>query len=175
MGKISEESHSNTRALSILLGYLTLCLALPTFLLTSFARDLKTIHVSRQTSLRLFVFLSLAIGSLGSTWYHMVRFFIRSYVDWASERDLAMPPGLYGESSIIDFDAGASPLYLGLWLRDTQLFRQAWETVVTGSGRWWWSQQIFLITAVWGVFLGRAGEEGSSQRHPRSWLLCEQI
>jgi hypothetical protein len=49
-------------------------------------------------------------------------------------------------------------LALGRWLKDTKLFREAWEIAVEKSARYWWTQQIFFGTAAWSVFLGIEGD-----------------
>jgi len=72
----------------------------------------------------------------------MLCFFSLSYREWASTHDVAL---------------GGDP-ELGLWLKDTQLFKEAWGTAVATPARFWWTQQIFFFTAVWSVFLGQEGK-----------------
>tara|TARA_R110002003_G_scaffold1926_10_gene23778 strand:+ start:7145 stop:7375 length:231 start_codon:yes stop_codon:yes gene_type:complete len=47
----------------------------------------------------------------------------------------------------------------GLWLRETSLFREAWETVVVGNARYWWSHQIFFFALGLGLYLEQKGED----------------
>lgn len=47
---------------------------------------------------------------------------------------------------------------LELWLQNTKLFREAWETVIETPARFWWSGQIFLWTTGWSLFLGVMGK-----------------
>lgn len=72
----------------------------------------------------------------------MVAFFIKSYSDWELSQGLGVD--------------GA--IRLGLWLKDVKLFEQAWGIVVEEPARWWWSQQIFLATCGWTVFLAAEGK-----------------
>jgi hypothetical protein len=67
-----------------------------------------------------------------------------------------VPPTLWGENGYIAF--GTLRLALGRWLKDTSLFRDAWEIVTERSRRYWWSQQIFLGAAAWSVFVGIEGK-----------------
>ena len=154
---------ANIRPLSILAAYLTIGLTIPIFLLSSLAGQIrKSPPLPPGAQVRIAIFSCLAVGSLGSTWYHMFRFFVHSYKEWASVNEVPLPTsGFLGEDGIIYINNAhwRLNLLLGEWLRDTQLFRQAWETVITGSARWWWSQQIFLITTGWSIYLGRTGED----------------
>lgn len=56
-----------------------------------------------------------------------------------------------------DLDASLMPR-LELWLQNTKLFREAWETVIETPSRFWWSGQIFLWTTGWTLFLGVMGK-----------------
>ena len=157
MAATSDEVFTNLRPLSILGGYLALGLTLPFLILSGVFNRLRHRRIPLRAQVRLAVFFCLAIASLTTTWYHMFRFFVRSYTDWASSDPVSVPSRIYGQNGV-EIRGGQGSLYLGQWLKETQLFRQAWETVIIGSGRWWWSQQIFLFTTGWSVFLSRAGE-----------------
>ena len=65
-------------------------------------------------------------------------------------------PTMWSDNGYIAF--GALRLALGRWLKDTSLFRDAWEIVIERSGRYLWSQQIFLGAAAWSVYVGIEGE-----------------
>ena len=82
------------------------------------------------------------------------RLFTLSYQTWARNNNVPLPARL---DVLLARKEDHGGLHLGAWLRDTKLFKDAWETVIYGSARFWWSQQIFLITAIWGVFLGVEG------------------
>ncbi|RMD42148.1 hypothetical protein DV735_g3012, partial [Chaetothyriales sp. CBS 134920] len=114
-------------------SYMLLCLGVTILILYSLIAKPK--HVK--------LFSALAILSLGTTWYYMLRFFSVSYASWASEPTQTAAP--------------AECLNSALWLRDTHLFEQAWWTVVATPARFWWSQQIFFFTTGWSVFVGRQG------------------
>jgi hypothetical protein len=61
-----------------------------------------------------------------------------------------------GENSFIAL--GTLRLFLGRWLEDTSLFRDAWKIAIEWSRRYWWSQQIFMGAAAWSVYVGTEGE-----------------
>jgi hypothetical protein len=65
-------------------------------------------------------------------------------------------PTMWSYNGYIAF--GALRLALGRWLKDTSLFRDAWEIVPERSERYWWSQQIFLGAVAWSVYVGIKGE-----------------
>lgn len=90
------------------------------------------------------MFTALAALSLGFTWCYMFSFFAYSYHDWACERGIV--------PDVVDVRK------LEMWLRDTKLFKEAWETVSETPQRFWWSGQIFLWTVGWSLFLGVMGK-----------------
>ena len=106
--------------------------------------------VARSQVVPLLVFALLSALSLGSTWYYMFAFFAHSYGDWVAchKGIIDTSPGLLNAVYRLEFEK------IELWLRDTELFEQAWNTVVETSQRFWWSEQIFFWTAGWSLFLG---------------------
>jgi hypothetical protein len=47
---------------------------------------------------------------------------------------------------------------IGLWLRDTALFEQAWSIVCNGPSNWWWSSFICTWTVIFTVILRTESE-----------------
>lgn len=138
------EDVSNARPLGIFAGYMILAAALT-------AKSIAIVRngVSRRTEahmhqrrLAILVFSVLAAVSLATTWYHMFCFFQWSYTEWAKTRSLSHP----------------EQLYLGEWLRDTALFKQAWASTLETPSRAWWCLQIFGFCANWSVMLAAQGE-----------------
>ncbi|KAI5465291.1 hypothetical protein BGZ63DRAFT_101299 [Mariannaea sp. PMI_226] len=152
------EPISNVRPISILVTYMVTALAL----------TLCCIHIIWRRGARVGsggsrrplagTFIALATVSLASTWYYMLRYFQWSYWDWAYTRSLE--------------DSAA--LQLGLWLRDTSLFRQAWASTLETPARTWWSLQIFGFCAIWSIELAvQAKRRGIP--HPWVFMLLGQI
>lgn len=147
---------SNLRPLSIFSGYMLAAAVLTASCARIIHRGLSRPQQRpwpRRTQ-AVVLFSVLAALSLSTTWYHMFRFFERSYVEWR-----ATPAGLA-------FDDGT--VHLGPWLRDTKLFRQAWATVLDSPSRAWWSLQIFGFCANWSVMLA---EQQRARGIPRLWLF----
>ena len=155
--------NSNLRPLSIFGGYLVLASSLTglisyDILYKAFralppSQDTRHRQSNREKHLQLFVLL--ASISLAITWYRMLQYFALSYRVWAHEMGEILPPTLWDENGYIAF--GTLRISLGRWLKDTSLFRDAWEIVIERSRRYWWSQQIFLGAASWSVFVGIEG------------------
>lgn len=135
------------RSFPILLSYLCLAASLT-------IHSCRTIHSRYQFRQKhndwapaqrrqFFIFATLAALSLGATWYYMFAFFAHSYRSWEAQAGRAVPLSLVPR--------------LEMWLRNTKLFREAWETVMETPARFWWSGQIFLWTTGWSVFLGLMG------------------
>ncbi|KAH8148248.1 uncharacterized protein LAJ45_07700 [Morchella importuna] len=145
---------SNSRSIAIFGSYFALCLGLLSLILSRLNfRNFSKVSGS-------YVFTSLAVASLGSTWYYMVSFFMKSYGDW--------------QASQVFMPSDDGELQLGEWLSDVKLFQDAWGAVVESPQRWWWSQQIFLATAAWSVFLAA---EGSRRGIKNLWsfMLIGQV
>lgn len=138
MAGLEPDSSSNlhTRSIAFFASYFALCVALLFLCLST----IRFRNFSRARGSWTFTVLTLA--SLGSTWYYMIAFFLKSYSDW----ELSEGPSADGA------------IQLGPWLKDVKLFEQAWSTVVADPARWWWSQQILLATCGWTVFLAAEGE-----------------
>lgn len=143
---------TNYRSLSLFFGYLSLAVFFTltcchTILLRYQARQKKNDWASPQRKKQFFLFSFLSALSLGMTWYHMISLFIWSYHNWK-----ASPDGLI-------YSAIEMPLVvrMGLWLKKTYVFQEAWETVSVSPTRVWWSGQIFGWTIGWSLLLGIAG------------------
>lgn len=138
----------NYRSLSILVIYLLVCASLTGYIACSlYARQryLRQHGAKREEHRYIPVFVALAALSLGATWYYMFSFFAYSYRDWACRT------GSVGTAPLTARD-------IELWLRDTKLFQEAWGAVVESPWRFWWSEQIFLWTTGWSLFLGVSGK-----------------
>jgi hypothetical protein len=143
---MSYKPPSNFRPLAIFTSYMVLALTLTLTILNTIAKRRKinkSILLPVETK-KIRIFAVLAILSLGTTWYYMFQFFALSYRTWASN----FAPTTEGE---------ANGLQLGLWLRDSRLFEEAWGFACATPHRWWWTQQIFLCTTMWSLILGREG------------------
>lgn len=140
------------RSLPILASYIILAAALALNACRAIfkryqARQKKDNWVSPQRHLHFFLFVVLAALSLGATWYYMFAFFAHSYRNWEQSASALGSSGL--DASLMT--------RLELWLQNTKLFREAWETVIETRARFWWSGQIFLWTTGWSLFLGVMG------------------
>ncbi|GAA6043831.1 hypothetical protein JCM8097_002076 [Rhodosporidiobolus ruineniae] len=104
------------------------------------------------------VFILLALASVGSTWYYMLKYFERSFIDSA-------------------FRAGVSPAAYTTkaWLADVSLFHEAWAYVCDSPQRWWWTEQLCLWTV--GPLTLIMGVEGRRHGIKRPWafMLLGQI
>jgi hypothetical protein len=138
---------NNLRPYTIFFSYLLLCFSLTLFIISKLFKGYSVLSKSTtaRTPPRKHVqyLLLLAIGSLGTTWYHMFRYFQTSYRTWVMWRSV--------------YELSPDQMHWGLWLRDSSLFREAWETVIVGAGRYWWSQQIFFFAVALGLYMEQTG------------------
>ncbi len=152
---------SNIKPITILCSYLCLAAALTAQILRLLYQakirpqtQRQDLHYRPPKSAHLVIFATLAVVSLVITWYYMLAFFTLSYQTWARNNNVPLPARL---DVLLARNEDVGGLHLGPWLRDTKLFKDAWETVIDGKVRFWWSQQIFLITTIWSVFQGVEG------------------
>ncbi|KAH7136367.1 hypothetical protein EDB81DRAFT_656986 [Dactylonectria macrodidyma] len=149
-------SATNTRPIAILAGYMATAAALTAWCISIIRSRPAVAGLSASEKSRrrtaVAVFGVLAALSLATTWYHMFRFFQWSYLQWAASHPLDDP----------------SALYLGRWLRDTGLFRQAWASTLETRPRAWWSTQIFGFCANWSVMLAT---QSKKRNIPHLWAF----
>ena len=152
----------DTRALVIFGAYLSTCTLLSALIIqdlfsqysTRYAREKYMVYSSSLSPGTALIFGFCAVFCLGITWYYMFSFFSLSYKAWAFRNGIEIPstPG-----SIRDLRSWIDDVRLGAWLKDVQLFRDAWEMAMETHGRLFWSQSIFFITTAWSFFVGDQG------------------
>lgn len=140
------------RSLPVLICYLSLAASLQfntcrTIYARYRNRKLQNDWSTPQQRAQFFVFAILAVLSFSATWYYMFAFFAHSYQNWESSAGKT-------EHKLLSLPLVSR---LELWLQNTKLFREAWETVIETPARFWWSGQIFLWTTGWSLFLGVMG------------------
>ncbi|KAF2659949.1 hypothetical protein K491DRAFT_712240 [Lophiostoma macrostomum CBS 122681] len=159
-----EGADTNTRAYLIFFGYLGLCASLTIVIVQRLLKSYRILY--KSTTARpppkeyVWLFACLAAGSLGTTWYHMFQFFNISYQQWYTWRSY--------------YDLPAEKLHWGLWLKETSLFKEAWQTAIVGNARYWWTHQIFLFACGLGLDLERRGVPRGI-RHTWAFMLLGQI
>ncbi|KAJ4359494.1 uncharacterized protein N0V89_000048 [Didymosphaeria variabile] len=135
------------RAYFMFFSYLGLCFSLSVFIIYKLVQKYNVL--SRSTTGRLpakahiRTFAILAALSLFTTWYYMSNYFRVSYQAWAMWRSR--------------YEISQDKMHWGLWLKETSLFREAWETIVVGNARYWWSHQIFFFASGLGLSLEERG------------------
>lgn len=136
-----DSNNSNARPYGIFFSYLGVCLAVTVFVIAKLFE--RTEHLYAPSTLPLkkhvTIFAALAACSLLSTWGFMFQYFQWSYDNWLAVR------------SQPNFDPSVK--HWGLWLKETSLFKEAWQSVIVGYTRYWWSHQIFFFACALGLHL----------------------
>lgn len=153
--------YDDTRALLIFGTYLSICTSLTGLIVRDLFKQYKSVQhrswgtntIYRSTNTTQ-VFAACAAVSLSITWYYMISFFSVSYQAWAFPRGTPVLSAPAESSGLILWMHG---IHLGQWLKDVQLFREAWEIAMETPGRLAWSQPIFFITTAWGFFITHEG------------------
>ncbi|KAJ3572017.1 hypothetical protein NP233_g3362 [Leucocoprinus birnbaumii] len=133
-----------------LILYFALILGLLIIILPSITR--------RDYSRRALLFLFLSFLALLTTWYYMLVYFKRSYVESALRHNVS-PPNWSSRQ----------------WLQSTSLFHEAWSYVSADSKRWWWSHILCSWTAgSLTVFLLTEARRGTV-RYAWAYMLLGQV
>ncbi|KAF1929929.1 uncharacterized protein M421DRAFT_59724 [Didymella exigua CBS 183.55] len=157
-------SESNVRPYSIFIAYMITCLSLAVSIIIKLFEKTEKLHASAPSRLpqrkHVLLFSALAACSLLSTWSYMLRYFQWSYDNWLTVQS--------------QHEIDLSVKHWGLWLKETSLFREAWESVIIGHNRYWWSHQIFYFACALGLHSERKGaRQGIS--YTWAFILLGQI
>ncbi|KAF1845439.1 uncharacterized protein K460DRAFT_355260 [Cucurbitaria berberidis CBS 394.84] len=138
---------TNTRPYLIFFSYLGTCVSVTVFIILKILKRYSVLQKSTTAQppprKHVWLFTALAVGSLATTWSFMVQYFSISYQTWLMWR------------SYLELDPHHR--HWGLWLRETSLFKEAWETLIVGTARYWWSHQIFFFALGLGLYLEQKG------------------
>lgn len=143
-----EGSDTNTRPYAIFFSYLLTCLSVAVLIILRLFKRANVLQKSTTAQLpsrsHVWLFSGLALGSLLTTWTYMFQYFKVSYQSWLMWRSY--------------YELEPHHKHWGLWLKETSLFREAWETVIVGNARYWWSHQIFFFALGLGLYLEQKGK-----------------
>ncbi|KAJ5683218.1 hypothetical protein N7462_006383 [Penicillium macrosclerotiorum] len=126
------------------------------------ARQRANDWTTPQCRLHFFLFVLLAVLSLGHTWYHMVSWFAQSYRHVMETRF----PVEHQTLSLFS--------KMRLWLLNVRLFKEAYVAVTRSPAGFWWLEQTFLWSIGWSVFVGVMGRK---YKIPYLWsyILIDQF
>ncbi|KAF2830771.1 hypothetical protein CC86DRAFT_343779 [Ophiobolus disseminans] len=159
-----EGADTNTRPYLIFFSYMLTCFLVSVFIIAKIFKKYavlkKSTTASPPPSKHVWLFSILAAGSLLTTWTFMVKYFNVSYQAWLMWRSY--------------YELDPHHRHWGLWLKETSLFHEAWETVVVGNARYWWSHQIFFFALALGLYLEQRGVRRGI-KHTWAFMLLGQI
>jgi hypothetical protein len=135
---------TNIKPYAIFAGYMLTCLSTAIFIaFRAIQRFLALDRLGTVPKRDVWLFTALASGSLLTTWTYMFRYFEFSYQNWLLSRaHYALDP---------------TATHWGLWLKETSLFKEAWEMVIADHKRYWWSHQIFSFAMGLGLYMEQKG------------------
>lgn len=138
---------TNTQPYFILFSYLTTCFCVAAFIVLKLLKRYSVLQKSTTAQpppkKHVWLFTGLAIGSLATTWSYLIEYFKISYKTWLMWRSY--------------YELDSHQRHWGLWLKESSLYREAWETVIVGNARYWWSHQIFFFALGLGLYLEQKG------------------
>jgi hypothetical protein len=138
---------TNTRPYLIFFSYMLTCFGVSVFIIQRILKKHSGLKKSTTANppprKHVWLFSALAGGSLLTTWTFMVKYFNLSYKTWLMWRSY--------------YELDPHHRHWGLWLKETSLFHEAWELVVVGNSRYWWSHQIFFFALGLGLYMEQKG------------------
>ncbi|KAH3918919.1 hypothetical protein HBH56_026400 [Parastagonospora nodorum] len=155
---------TNTRPYLIFFSYMLTCFSVSVFIIQRIVK--KNTVLKKSTILtppprkQVWLFSALAAGSLLTTWGFMIQYFNVSYKTWLMWRSY--------------YELDPHHRHWGLWLRETSLFHEAWELVVVGNARYWWSHQIFFFALGLGIYMEQRGVRRNI-KYTWAFMLLGQI
>jgi hypothetical protein len=138
---------TNTRPYMIFFSYMLTCFGVSVFIIQRIVKKHWGLKKSTTANLPpgkdVWLFSALAASSLLTTWTFMFKYFNVSYKTWLMWRSY--------------YELDPHQRHWGLWLEETSLFHEAWELVVVGNARYWWSHQIFFFALGLGLYMEQKG------------------
>jgi hypothetical protein len=138
---------TNTRPYLIFFSYMLTCFGVSVFIIQRIAKKHSSLRKSSTAKpppgKDVWLFSALAASSLLTTWTFMFKYFNVSYKTWLMWRSY--------------YELDPHQRHWGLWLKETSLFHEAWELVVVGNARYWWSHQIFFFALGLGLYMEQKG------------------
>lgn len=113
---------------------------------------------------RAVVFISLASVSFAALSYHMLSFLIQSYSVWARRRSIATPEVLYGFRGLFGSRTDRIALHAWEWSKQSTLFRDFAQNIVSDPRRYWWTQLALLYSLGWNMYMAVEGINVSANR-----------
>jgi hypothetical protein len=145
---------TNKRPYVVFFSYMLTCFLVSVYIILGIYKKYTVLKKSTTASLpprkHVWLFSGLAATSLLVTWSFMLTYFNVSYQTWLVWRSF--------------YELDPHQKHWGLWLKETSLFREAWESVVVGRARYWWSHQIFFFALGLGLYLEQRGKTGNFGR-----------
>jgi hypothetical protein len=139
---------TNGRAYLLFFSYLGLAVSLTAFIVLKLLNSYNVLSKSTTAQLpprkHVRLFIALAVWSVLTVWYFEIQYFTISYQTWARWRSY--------------YELSPDQMHWGLWLKETSLFNEAWETAVVGNARYWWTNQIFFFACGLGLSLEQRGK-----------------
>lgn len=173
MGSItSDPSPSNITGAFIFLSYIILALLLTGLIsydLFSSSRSLQSTQSPPPLLGRnIQIFTALATLNFSALSYHVISFLVVFYCTWATERRVALPPGISGYGDI--WPRGLE-LHLWDWVTTSTLFRDFGEVICERDGGFWWTQFALMVTVGCTCFMSVEGRCGKNWHYNRQSIL----
>ena len=118
------------------------------------SRRAITLNTDSESTAKLQKLVALAVLSFSVLSYHMLRFLIFSYGQWANTNKIALPEAL---RSIYGIRAYLDDLHIWSWATSSTLFQDFAEVICNDPQRWLWTQSVLLYSYAWNTYMAIKG------------------
>jgi hypothetical protein len=162
----ADEGQDNVLGAVLFFSYILAALGLTGLISSDLLKAYNTVlnskaNPSQRINLVL-VFAAFAAISFSSLSYHLLNVLISSYVEWAKTASIPLTPSFFGGLG----DNSVSLPNIWTWARSSALFQDFAEVICNDAVRFWWTQQVLLLSIGWNTFMAIEGRRVSLPIRP---------
>lgn len=113
----------------------------------------RNLFLERQVQ----IFALLSVVSFSILSYHMINVLLQSYKAWATAQNIEPKHQPEKDGSSLEGHVYWSCICLWEWLKDSHLFEDFGNAILENNSRFWWTQQVLLVSIAWSVFMSVEG------------------
>jgi len=153
----ADDGQDNVLGAVLLFSYILAALGLTALISSDLLHAFNTLvksnaNPSRRINLVL-VFAAFAAISFSSLSYHLLNILIASYVEWAQTASIPLASSFFGGLS----DHSVSLPNIWTWAKSSALFQDFADIICNDAVRFWWTQQVLLLSIGWNTFMAIEG------------------
>ena len=154
----ADDGQDNVLGAILLFSYILAALGLTGLISSDLFKAFNTglnsnANPSRRINLVL-VFAAFAAVSFSSLSYHLLNVLTASYVEWAKTASIPLASSFFGGLR----DNSVSLPNIWTWAKSLALFQDFADIICNDAVRFWWTQQVLLLSIGWNTFMAIEGQ-----------------